>query len=143
MEELGFAGIWVADSQSVFRDAFDALTLCATRTRTLQLATGVTNPVTRHPAALAGTFATIDELSSGRAIIGIGVGESAVQNTAGLKPAEAGAARADATRPFGDCSLVRWPNTKCGDSDGVVPTKDSDLLGVVWAAVAAACRAGG
>jgi 5,10-methylenetetrahydromethanopterin reductase len=85
-EELGFSGIWVADSQSVFRDAFAALTLSATRTRTLLLATGVTNPVTRHPAILASSFATLDELSSGRAIIGIGIGESSVE-TLSLKPA--------------------------------------------------------
>jgi 5,10-methylenetetrahydromethanopterin reductase len=52
-EEVGFAGIWVADSQSIFRDAFAALTLAATRTRTITLASGVTNPVTRHPATLA------------------------------------------------------------------------------------------
>jgi 5,10-methylenetetrahydromethanopterin reductase len=85
-EELGFQGIWVADSQSVFRDAFVTLTLCATRTERVRVATGVTNPVTRHPAVLAGSFATIDELSGGRAVIGIGVGESAVQ-TVGLRQA--------------------------------------------------------
>jgi 5,10-methylenetetrahydromethanopterin reductase len=85
-EDLGFSGIWIADSQSIFRDAFDALTLCATKTRTLRLATGVTNPITRHLAALAGSLATIDELSGGRAVAGIGVGESAVQ-TLGLRPA--------------------------------------------------------
>ncbi|MBA3246010.1 MAG: LLM class flavin-dependent oxidoreductase [Actinobacteria bacterium] len=85
-EELGFAGIWIADSQSLFRDAFDALTLCAARTSSLTLATGVTNPRTRHLAALAGSFATIDELSEGRMVLGIGVGESAVR-TLGLRPA--------------------------------------------------------
>lgn len=85
-EELGFSGVWVADSQSIFRDPFDALTLCATRTHSMQLATGVTNPITRHPAVLASSFATIDELSGGRAVVGIGVGESAVQ-TIGLRPA--------------------------------------------------------
>jgi 5,10-methylenetetrahydromethanopterin reductase len=85
-EQLGFAGIWVADSQSIFRDAFAALTLCATRTRRLTLATGVTNPVTRHPATLACSLATLDELSGGRAVLGIGVGESSVE-TLSLKPA--------------------------------------------------------
>jgi 5,10-methylenetetrahydromethanopterin reductase len=85
-EELGFAGIWVADSQSIFRDAFCALTLCAARTRELKLATGVTNPVTRHPATLACSFATLDELSGGRAVLGIGVGESSVE-TLSLRPA--------------------------------------------------------
>lgn len=85
-ESLGFAGIWVADSQSIFRDALAALTLSATRTRTLSLATAVTNPVTRHPATIACSFATLDELSGGRAILGIGVGESSVE-TLSLRPA--------------------------------------------------------
>lgn len=85
-EELGFAGVWVADSQSVFRDAYALLTLCAARTRRVRLATGVTNPVTRHPAVLAANLATLDELSGGRAVLGMGVGESAVR-TLGLRPA--------------------------------------------------------
>jgi 5,10-methylenetetrahydromethanopterin reductase len=85
-EDLGFAGVWVADSQSIFRDVFCALTLCAGRTRRLKLATGVTNPVTRHPATLACSFATLDELSGGRAVLGIGIGESSVA-TLSLRPA--------------------------------------------------------
>jgi 5,10-methylenetetrahydromethanopterin reductase len=85
-ELLGFRGIWVADSQSIFRDAFAALTLSAAQTRTIVLATGVTNPVTRHPASLACSFATLDELSGGRVVLGIGVGESSVE-TLSLKPA--------------------------------------------------------
>jgi len=85
-EERGIEGVWVADSQSIFRDAYAALALCAARTERMTIATGVTNPVTRHPAVLAGAFATLDELSGGRAVIGIGVGESAVA-TLGLPKA--------------------------------------------------------
>jgi 5,10-methylenetetrahydromethanopterin reductase len=84
-DELGFGGVWVADSQSVFRDAFMALTLFAGCTRRMELATGVTNIVTRHPAVLAHSFATLDELSGGRAVLGIGIGESAI-HTIGQKP---------------------------------------------------------
>ena len=86
-DELGFEGAWVADSQSVFRDAYMALTLFAQRTKSMKLATGVTNPITRHPAVIAGSFATLDEISGGRAILGIGVGESAVE-TIGVKAAK-------------------------------------------------------
>lgn len=85
-EELGFAGAWVADSQSIMRDAYVALAVAAGMTSRIRLATGVTNPVTRNLAVLAGAIATLDELSSGRAILGIGVGESAVR-TLGLHPA--------------------------------------------------------
>ncbi len=86
-DELGFGGVWVADSQSVFRDAFMALALFAKSTRRMQLATGVTNFITRHPAVLAHSFATLDELSGGRAILGVGVGESAIYNI-GQKPSK-------------------------------------------------------
>lgn len=85
-EELGFAGVWIADSQSIFRDAYAALTLCAERTERIALASAVTNPVTRHPAVIADAFATLQEQSAGRALLGIGVGESAV-HTLGLRPA--------------------------------------------------------
>ena len=84
-EELGYSGIWVADSHSVMRDAYSILSVLATQTSTLQLATGVTHTVTRHPAVLANSWATLQELSDGRAICGIGVGESAVHNL-GLRP---------------------------------------------------------
>ena len=84
-EELGYDGIWVADSHSVMRDAYAILAVLATQTSSLQLATGVTHTVTRHPAVLANSWATLQELSKGRAICGIGVGESAVHNL-GLKP---------------------------------------------------------
>lgn len=86
-DQLGFGGVWVADSQSVFRDAFMALTMFAGHTRQLKLATGVTNINTRHPAVLADSFATLDEISAGRAIIGIGIGDSAIYNI-GQKPAK-------------------------------------------------------
>jgi 5,10-methylenetetrahydromethanopterin reductase len=84
-EELGYSGFWVADSHSVMRDAYSILSALAVQTQDLQLATGVTLTVTRHPAVLANSWATLQELSGGRAICGIGVGESAVHNL-GLKP---------------------------------------------------------
>ena len=85
-EALGFDGVWAADSQSIFRDPFIALAAIAQRTSSIRLATGVTNPVTRHPAVLANAFATLDELSGGRATLGIGVGASTVR-TLGRDPA--------------------------------------------------------
>jgi 5,10-methylenetetrahydromethanopterin reductase len=84
-QELGYAGLWVADSHSVMRDAYSILSILSQQTSSLLLATGVTHTVTRHPAVLANSWATLQELSGGRAICGIGVGESAVHNL-GLKP---------------------------------------------------------
>jgi 5,10-methylenetetrahydromethanopterin reductase len=85
-ERLGFAGAWIADSQSIFRNGYAALTLAASRTSSIALASGVTNPLTRHPAVIASSLATLHEQSGGRAIIGIGIGESAV-HTVGLRQA--------------------------------------------------------
>jgi 5,10-methylenetetrahydromethanopterin reductase len=85
VEALGYDGFWVADSHSIMRDAYSILSVLATQTSTIQLATGVTHTVTRHPAVLANSWATLQELSDGRAICGIGVGESAVHNL-GLRP---------------------------------------------------------
>jgi 5,10-methylenetetrahydromethanopterin reductase len=118
-EEAGFGGVWVADSQSVFRDAWATLALCADRTQKIQLATGVTNPITRHPAVLAGNIATLNELSGGRAILGMGRGESAVYNL-GLKPATIqeweeraltvrALLRGDTTRYQGHEIRMAWP----------------------------------
>lgn len=84
-EELGFAGVWIADSHSILRDAYSVLALLAAQTRRIQIASGVTLTVTRHPAVLANSWATLDEISAGRAVLGIGVGESAVYNL-GLRP---------------------------------------------------------
>ena len=84
-EELGYTGIWVADSHSVMRNVYSILSVLATQTSRLLLASGVTHTVTRHPAVLANSWATLQELSDGRAICGIGVGESAVYNL-GLRP---------------------------------------------------------
>jgi 5,10-methylenetetrahydromethanopterin reductase len=86
-DELGFGGVWVADSQSVFRDAYIALTMFAMRTKNMELGTGVTNIITRHPAVLAHSFATLDEISGGRAQLGIGIGDSAIYNI-GQKPSK-------------------------------------------------------
>ncbi|HEX2140401.1 MAG TPA: LLM class flavin-dependent oxidoreductase [Woeseiaceae bacterium] len=84
-DELGFAGVWIADSHSIMRDPYAILNLLALQTGHIKLATGVTPTGTRHPAAIANGMATLDEVSGGRAILGLGTGDSAVVNL-GLKP---------------------------------------------------------
>ncbi len=85
-EELGFDSVWLTDVQLSMKDCFSALTLCAVNTSTIELATGVTNPVTRHPTTIANAFTALQELSNGRTLIGIGTGWTAVFSI-GLKPA--------------------------------------------------------
>lgn len=54
------------------RDAFQLCALAARATERIRLATGVVNPFTRNPTALAMAAATLDELSGGRAVLGLG-----------------------------------------------------------------------
>jgi 5,10-methylenetetrahydromethanopterin reductase len=47
---------------------------CAAVTEQARIGVGVVNPYTRHPAQIAMDFAALDELSGGRAVLGIGSG---------------------------------------------------------------------
>jgi alkanesulfonate monooxygenase SsuD/methylene tetrahydromethanopterin reductase-like flavin-dependent oxidoreductase (luciferase family) len=69
-DRVGVDTVWVAEAWG--RDAFTLLTLIATRTKRIRLGTGIVNVYSRTPAALAQHFATLDELSGGRAIAGFG-----------------------------------------------------------------------
>jgi 5,10-methylenetetrahydromethanopterin reductase len=72
-EQAGIDEVWIAD-EGVAREPMTVLAAAAMRTTTITLATGITSPLLRHPGALASSAATLDELSGGRAILGLGVG---------------------------------------------------------------------
>ena len=72
-EELGFDYAWIAD-QTFHRDPVPVIAAAALATRQIQLAIGVANPYTRHPAMLARAAATLDEMAEGRFSLGIGAG---------------------------------------------------------------------
>src|SRR5579883_2773271 len=81
-EEVGFDGVfvsehfnpWVADvGSSGF--AFSTLGAIAATTNYMQLMTGVVSPLYRyHPAVVAQAAATVDRLSNGRFMLGVGTG---------------------------------------------------------------------
>src|SRR3989442_1045082 len=81
-EEVGFSMVGVADSQSVFREMYATMALCAQATRRVRIGPSVTNAITRHPAVAASGIATVDEIAPGRAFFGIGSGDSAILNLA-------------------------------------------------------------
>ena len=81
----GFWGLGVGDSQSIYLDTYVRCTLAAVRTRNLLIGPWVTNPLTRHPAVTASAIVSVDQVSGGRAYLGIGSGDSAVLN-ADMKP---------------------------------------------------------
>lgn len=88
-EAAGYDGITMVDSQNLSGDCYIALALAATTTQRIKLATGVTNPFTRHPAVAASAIATVQAVSGGRAMLGIGRGDSALAHL-GYAPASPG-----------------------------------------------------
>ena len=86
-EACDFETFYIGDSQMIWNDVWVALGACATATSRIRLGTGVTNMVTRHPAVTANAAVSVNMLSKGRMVLGIGAGDSAVR-TAGLSPAK-------------------------------------------------------
>jgi 5,10-methylenetetrahydromethanopterin reductase len=77
-EDDGWDGLALTDSQNLTGDVFAALAIAAHSTARLKLATGATNPATRHPAVVASAISTIQVESGGRAVLGIARGDSAL-----------------------------------------------------------------
>ena len=77
-EAEGWDGQMAMDSQSLSADPYVVLAELATRTTRLLLGTSVTNPVTRHLAVTAGAMVSLQALSGGRAVLGIGRGDSSL-----------------------------------------------------------------
>jgi 5,10-methylenetetrahydromethanopterin reductase len=78
-EALGFASMLYPDSQNLAPDVWQQLALAAQATTTIHLGPGVTNPLTRDPAVTAGAALTLQVESGGRAICGVGRGDSSLQ----------------------------------------------------------------
>jgi 5,10-methylenetetrahydromethanopterin reductase len=78
IEAAGWDGMLVVDSQNLSGDPYVSLALAATATTKLGLGTGVTNSVTRHAAATATAITSVNRISNGRAVLGIGRGDSAL-----------------------------------------------------------------
>jgi F420-dependent oxidoreductase-like protein len=69
-DRLGYESVWVPEAYGY--DAITMLTLLACRTERIQLATGIINVFSRTPALIGQTIAALDDISGGRAILGLG-----------------------------------------------------------------------
>lgn len=74
-ESLGYEAVYVTHIAG--RESLTVLTAYALSTERIRLGTGVVPIYSRTPATMAQTAATIDELSSGRMILGLGVSHRA------------------------------------------------------------------
>ncbi len=76
-ERAGFDHGWTYDSHVNWQEPYPLLTLAAMNTERLHLGLNVTNPGTRDPTVTASAFATLQDVSNGRMVVGIGRGDSA------------------------------------------------------------------
>lgn len=78
-EAMGFDAIWVHDALLGRRTTaaycpINALTAVAAQTKRIHLCTGILTPQVRNPVLTANQWATLFEISEGRAIMGVGMG---------------------------------------------------------------------
>lgn len=81
-EKYGFTSVWVPDHYTDMppsgdkADPWITLSAIGIQTKNMKLATDVTDVVRAHPTKVAHITATLDELTGGRAILGLGAGEA-------------------------------------------------------------------
>jgi len=108
IEELGYDSVWWADhlmsftpesiwtpdivelaayqdTPHVFFEALCTIAVAAWSTKRILLGPAVTETFRRHPAVLAQAFLTLDHISEGRVILGIGAGERENVTPYGIK----------------------------------------------------------
>ena len=85
-EDAGWDGLLFTDSQHHNGDVYQSLALASVATERIGLGTGVTNPLTRNAAVTAAAILSVQVESDGRAILGIGRGDSSLGHL-GLGPA--------------------------------------------------------
>jgi 5,10-methylenetetrahydromethanopterin reductase len=86
-EARGFEALWYIDFQLGMKDVYAAMYLAALATERTHVGAAVTNLLTRHPTVTANATCALDELTGGRAMLGLGAGWSAVLG-AGHQPSK-------------------------------------------------------
>ena len=122
-EELAYDGIFLGESHLSSIDSFQTLASCAMITKRVLLGIAVTNMVFRHPTVLAGTAASLNEISKGRAILGLGTGDGPVYSQ-GLKatPMKDFEIGVRMIRSLIQGKTIQFPTGKVGISFNLRPT---------------------
>src|SRR3954468_10498136 len=84
-ERNGFQYGWTYDSHILWQESYALLPIAAVQTEKIKLGHCVTNPGIREPTITASWYATLHDVSNGRAVMGIGRGDSS-RRVVGLKP---------------------------------------------------------
>lgn len=86
-EDLGYDSVWIPEAWAY--EQFQLLTEIALATKRIKVATGISNVFSRSAGLLAMSAATLDEISEGRAILGLGTsGKLVVENFHGVRYAK-------------------------------------------------------
>ncbi len=96
-DRRGIDEVWVAD-EGVPREPVPVLSFAAAWTGRVRLGVGITSPFLRHPGSIGSTIATLDELSGGRVMLGLGVGGNLSLDPFGLSVTRPIGAMRDAVR---------------------------------------------
>ncbi|HID43873.1 MAG TPA: 5,10-methylenetetrahydromethanopterin reductase [Archaeoglobaceae archaeon] len=83
-EENNFENVWITDHYNN-RNVYSMLTLLALKTHRMKIGAGVANPYSVHPAVIASAIGTVNEISGGRAVLGIAAGDKITFNRIGIK----------------------------------------------------------
>ncbi len=78
-EECGFSHMTLVDQQNMSRDVYPMMLLSAMSTNRIKIGQGVTQAYTYHPSVISNATASVDEMSGGRAFLGIGAGGNAIR----------------------------------------------------------------
>jgi probable F420-dependent oxidoreductase len=102
-EELGYDSIWAGDHISYRNPILDivvALATFAAATERITIGAGIVLLPLRHPSVVAKEFASLDHVSGGRVILGVGVGGESTKDfeAVGVDPRERGARTDEAMR---------------------------------------------
>jgi probable F420-dependent oxidoreductase len=84
-ERQGFEFAWTYDSHILWQESYATLALAADKTERIKLGHFVTNPGIRDPTITASWYATMQDISNGRMVMGIGRGDSS-RRVVGLQP---------------------------------------------------------
>ena len=82
-EQHSFSFLWVPD-HFTYRDVFITLAILGSRTKRVRIGPGITSPYIRHPVTLASSIGSLDELTGGRMVLGIGPGDRTSLDKLGL-----------------------------------------------------------
>ena len=86
VEDLGFGGLWLQDNPLTTKDPYFGLAVAALNTKKLILGPSVSSPIIRHPAVIVNSICSLDQLSEGRAVLGLGNGGPALVRALGYSP---------------------------------------------------------